>query len=209
MKFFSNIFLICTLIVAVSCEKQPTACIEAPTEGFVVKPVGFKSCSSDEDFVFWKFGDGAGSEDKNTSYKYNTPGNYIVKLHTYSKDGRKDDVATHNVKVGFKVIDSVQVRSIPGIGFANDMKLEIDGIAAAETFQGISNSNGSLPVTFTFANNFKLTSSLSSVVLKKAGATGKDFLYNKSKADLHTVYTSPSKDLEGIELYFYWHFEYK
>lgn len=205
MRIFNILLLIAVITVGVSCKKTPSACIDGPSEGFVVKRIGFTNCSDDYDFSFWSFGDGNGEEERDASHRYNNPGKYVVKLTAYSDDGRKEDEASMNINVGYKVIDSVIVESWGFSGFA-DAQLQIDGVKSVEKY--IAVSTATLPVKFTFAGNLKLTQEFSHVIILNEASPSSP-VFNQTKSDFHLNLDNPYTLSENPMMKVYWHFEFE
>lgn len=97
IKFIKNtasiIALAAITLLLSNCTKQPEACLTASKKVVSVgESINFTSCSENTEKAVWNFGDGSAEIEGNTASKsFNTPGNYLVELRTFSKKDKKWD----------------------------------------------------------------------------------------------------------------------
>lgn len=94
------IFGTLTLFFA-SCTTEPTANISAnKTEVEVDEVISFSNTSEDAASYLWEFGDGTTSTERAPDKAYSNAGNFTVRMTAYSKNEKKEDVASLAVTVG-------------------------------------------------------------------------------------------------------------
>lgn len=96
--FFSAVLCICLYMT--SCVKKPNASFSVSNSNPKVgEYVSFSNTSSDAKSYSWNFGDGQSSMDASPSHVYYRHGTYTVTLTAYSKNEKKNDVATSTITV--------------------------------------------------------------------------------------------------------------
>jgi len=91
-------FLLTFPLLFISCEREPVAdFLASATEVGIRETIVFTNRSVDSDDFEWDFGDGYTSTRYNASHYYDEPGNYVVQLKAYGREGVS--VASLNIRV--------------------------------------------------------------------------------------------------------------
>jgi PKD repeat protein len=94
----TTVILAGIIISTTGCRKQPTACFKpSKTTIELGESVSFTNCSTNGERCLWSFGDTESSEEQNPKHVYAEAGTYKVELFIFSKNQKKEDVATVDI----------------------------------------------------------------------------------------------------------------
>lgn len=91
----------CGIVSVISCQKQPSACIEAEKIiATVNESISFSSsCSKNTHHCEWAFGDGKTSTEQNPTHAYSVAGTYKVSFMNMSKNDKKMDQTSKTITI--------------------------------------------------------------------------------------------------------------
>lgn len=198
----------CLLVLTLfSCTKEPRACFEYKTKGFVTDTHSFESCSDDYAFQFWTFGDGYGHSGSSVSHKYDSTGTYELQLKAYSKDGEKVSTQTQALTITYMVIDSVKVTYLSSLSNGSRIGFKF-GINESSSRELHSVSLSDLPITFSFHNGVLVKYPTMQWAINRTGNVYHGpFLALNRREKMHDKYENPVKiNSKGVKFLVYWHF---
>ena len=153
MKHLILLILIIPIFL-ISCRREPVADFYASTtEAGIGETIVFTNRSSDGNNYEWNFGDGFSSTKYNASHYYDEPGNYIVTLKAFGKDGYSEisvtvhiyqtylEITVEEYEDPFYLVPDISVRLYPTIqDWENETNLFAEGFTDANgkiTFSGL------------------------------------------------------------------------
>ena len=97
------------------CGEPPLACFSVQSKLVDLNfPVPFDNCSQfQQEGYLWDFGDGATSSVVNPTHKFITQGEFLVSLTSLGKNTDNDDVFTDIIRVGDRILNTINVTSLP------------------------------------------------------------------------------------------------
>ncbi len=108
------------LLVLVSCEPQPKACLDWEDTIEAGTQLHLESCSEDYDFLTWEFSDDIGYLSEVVPRIFEDEENMSVKLTAYSDGAYRSDEVIFPFKTSFRYIDRMEV-----VGESNYSALEL------------------------------------------------------------------------------------
>jgi PKD repeat protein len=197
----------------IQIEGQPTAVINAPSQGQVGQPITFYGSSSNgTDIVSfaWKFGDGAYANGQTVTHVYAQPGSFVVTLTVTNRQGLSD-TATQTIYISQVLQPPTAIIRAPNQGTASQ-PLTFDGSSStpgsgqivnfAWSFGDGTNASGPV-VTHVYAQPGTYTVSLNVTNSSNLSANATQTIYINQAAQPPTaVINAPSQGTEGQPISF-------
>lgn len=135
MKKKFNLFLKASLallllpLLFTGCGEPPLACFSVPSK-LVDQNAGvvFDNCSQfQQEGYLWDFGDGATSSVVNPTHRFIAQGEYLVSLTSLGKKEADNDVYTDIIRVGDRVLTTINITNLPTLNKNGDPWDAADG----------------------------------------------------------------------------------
>ncbi len=146
MKKKLNLFLRASLVLLLfplmftGCGEPPLACFSVSSklvdQNF---PVVFDNCSQfQQEGYLWDFGDGATSQVVNPTHRFISQGEYLVSITSLGKKAADNDVYTDIIRVGDRILTTINIMSLPATDAAGNPWDANDGPDVKVMFQDAS-----------------------------------------------------------------------